>query len=265
MTAQNDPDAGGWTPPRRLAGATLAAGPVPPATRFRRHEHEGFHVCCVASGGFVESHPWGPEDVGPGTVRVSAAARHDIDFGPAGARCVLLELDAAASAALRSAPPTPLFLRDPWLEGLAARIGAAALGGDSREPELDGLVAELLAQVVRRCGRRADPTPPPWLRHARELVHDAPLGPPPLAQLAAELDVHPVHLARAFRDHFGVTIGAYARRLRVERARRLLLHGDEPLARVAVAAGFSDQSHMTREVRAALGTTPARLRGARFA
>jgi len=246
-----------WSP-HRLADANLAVGPVAPGTRFRRHAHEGIHLCCVLAGGFVEAGRGGAEDVGPGTVRVSAAARHDIDFGPAGARCIVIQLGDDDGEALGPLD-RPLFLRDAWLARVVARLGdAARRNGPSARVTLDGALAELLAQIARRRGARASRTPPRWLEEARDRVRDE-HGRPALAELAAALGVHRAHLARAFHDHYGVTIGAFARRLRLERALRMLADHDQSLAGIAADAGFADQSHMTRAISTATGSTPRRL------
>src|SRR5262249_45260163 len=98
-----------------------------------------------------------------------------------------------------------------------------------------------------------------WLEEARDRVHDE-HGRPVLAELAAALGVHRAHLARAFHDHYGVTIGAFARRLRIERALRMLADDDQSLAGIAADAGFADESHMPRALTAGVGSSPGRLR-----
>ena len=56
----------------------------------------------------------------------------------------------------------------------------------------------------------------------------------------------------------------YVEQLRVQRARQLI-EGGTPIATAAVAAGFSDQSHLTRRFKRTLGITPGvfarRVRG----
>jgi AraC family transcriptional regulator len=71
-----------------------------------------------------------------------------------------------------------------------------------------------------------------------------------------------VHLARAFRDHFGVPITVYARRIQLDAAQRMLTDSLLPLSQVAALTGFADQSHLTRTMRSALGCTPGTLRRA---
>jgi AraC family transcriptional regulator len=252
------PGASAWTAPRHLGDVVVSAGQVPGGTRFRRHAHEVPHLCCVLDGGFVESEPYGPRDVGPGTVRLSPPGRHDIDFPPAGARCLIVELRDAAGL---DAGPRSLFLEDPWLGSLAAATGHAVLrSGPGAQARVDHLVAELVAQVSRRRRARAARIPPRWLAEARERLRAAEGRFPAVAELAAALGVDRAHLARAFRDHYGVTMGAFARGVRVERALRLLGDAARPLSDIALEAGFADQSHMTRVVAAATGATPARLR-----
>src|SRR5262249_22470508 len=147
----------------------VVAGPIPAGTRFRRHAHEGVHVCCVLEGGFVESRRDGWEDVGPGTVRVSPSSAHDIDFAPNGARCLVISRDGEPPAPARS-----VYLRDPWLLRLVAGLGRAARRGDAAAPlAFEEQLDELLAQIARRRGARAFREPPPWLVTARVRVREA--------------------------------------------------------------------------------------------
>ena len=83
---------------------------------------------------------------------------------------------------------------------------------------------------------------------------------PSLAELAAGVGVHPVTLARAFRRTFGCTIGEYLRRLRIERAAEQLATGTQPLAEIALAAGFADQSHFSNVFRRRVGMSPSAYR-----
>jgi transcriptional regulator GlxA family with amidase domain len=72
--------------------------------------------------------------------------------------------------------------------------------------------------------------------------------------------LHPAWLARAYRAWRGEGLADTVRRRRVERGALLLRMSDTPLAEVAVACGFCDQSHMNRSFRAVLGRTPLDVR-----
>ena len=122
---------------------------------------------------------------------------------------------------------------------------------------IEGLVLEILAELVRLT---ASSRLPPWLLRARELIHDRFQENLGLADIAAAVGVHPVYLASTFRRHFRRTIGDYQRQLRVEFACKQLATGLTPLAEIALAAGFADQSHFARVFKRHLGMTPGTYR-----
>jgi AraC family transcriptional regulator len=123
---------------------------------------------------------------------------------------------------------------------------------------VEGLVLQLLA-----LGERESTTPArrgaAWLSNVVELLCERTPQAPSLGELAAEAGVHPGHLARAFRQAFGVTVCEYSRSLRLDWA-AAQLEGDASLAQVALEAGFADQSHFTRAFRRYVGVTPGRYR-----
>ena len=79
-------------------------------------------------------------------------------------------------------------------------------------------------------------------------------------EIAADLDLHPVHVSRAFKQHKGVSVSQYLRALRLQRTALGLLESREPLAAIAQDNGFADQSHMTRDFIRATHCSPAKLR-----
>lgn len=100
----------------------------------------------------------------------------------------------------------------------------------------------------------------PWVGRVRGRLEDDAGAMPSMAELAGLAGVHPIYLARAFRRCFGCSIGDYVRRLQVGRAMVLLEDYALDLSTVAYDAGFADQSHMTRLVRAQTGLTPGAWR-----
>jgi len=76
--------------------------------------------------------------------------------------------------------------------------------------------------------------------------------------VAANLSVRAFE--RKFRKSFGVSPQQYIMRLRVRMACSTLVYSSKPLSKIAVAHGFCDQSHFTREFRRQLGMTPRRYR-----
>ena len=118
------------------------------------------------------------------------------------------------------------------------------------------VIAELLAAPVRA---PALGSPPLWLCRAREELRDAPDT--PFAALADRAGVHRVHLSRSFSRWFGEPLTLFRLRRRTELAVAGVLHHCRPPA--AAAAGFADQSHLSRNVRKLLGTTLGQM-GARL-
>jgi AraC family transcriptional regulator len=83
-----------------------------------------------------------------------------------------------------------------------------------------------------------------------------------LSGIAAAVGVHPAHLAKMFRRHYRSTPGEFRRRIRLERSARDVAGSDRPLAEIALANGFFDQSHFTRAFKLHFGRTPSEHRRA---
>lgn len=81
-----------------------------------------------------------------------------------------------------------------------------------------------------------------------------------LEVLATQAGLRTSQFTAAFRAATGFSPYEFVTRCRVERARDLIREGNMTLAEVALASGFSHQSHMTRRLREVLGVTPGSLR-----
>lgn len=64
------------------------------------------------------------------------------------------------------------------------------------------------------------------------------------------------HFSRAFKTSMGEPPHAYVIRQRIRRAQRLMLQTDDALSQIACTCGLTDQAHLTRLFRRAVGTTP---------
>jgi AraC family transcriptional regulator len=122
----------------------------------------------------------------------------------------------------------------------------------------ESLVNELVMEYVTESRHLRCPKPR-WLSRALDMLHADPAC-QALSAIAADLDLHPVHVSRMFKQHLGVTVSQYQRQLRLQRAARALLESDASLADLAEDHGFADQSHMTRELSRATSWSPAKLR-----
>jgi AraC family transcriptional regulator len=68
------------------------------------------------------------------------------------------------------------------------------------------------------------------------------------------------HFARAFKAVLGKTPHQYVTAKRIERAKALLIRGDQSLVAVALALNFSSQANFTRAFRRLTGQTPGQYR-----
>jgi len=219
--------------------------------RLSWHAHPRACVAVVVDGGVRKRFARACTELTHGGVIVMPPGEpHEDEFGRDGARLIVVEADDGAQA---------VSWFDDWNATLLAfRIARELAAPDSFTPlALEGLALELTAAVGRTPTRvRVQP----WLERAREALHERP--PATATELAAEVGVHPSHLARSFRAAYGDSVGGYARRLRLEWAAEQLARTDEPIACVAAESGFVDQSHLTRAFKRRFGLTPARYRSA---
>jgi AraC family transcriptional regulator len=223
-----------------------------------RHAHENAYLCVVVAGGFELRHAGARDADCPAGAVVAhpAGGAHANRFGDLPARCVNLHFgetwmqDAAVRAWLGDFRRARLDER----AGAVARLATELLARDAAAPlAITAAAAELLAQAMRAQAPAA--VPAAIARVVDRLEADLAEA-PGLAALAAEVGLHPSHLARAFRAARGETIGDYVRRRRVERSVALLARAELSLADVAAAAGFADQAHFGRVFKRHLGTTP---------
>jgi AraC-like DNA-binding protein len=97
----------------------------------------------------------------------------------------------------------------------------------------------------------------PWqLRSVEEMIHGRLAEDLSLAELAGVTDLSKSHFARAFRRSTGLPPHQYQLNARVERAKRLLRHGDLTLTEIGLDCGFKEQSQFIRAFRRLVGVSP---------
>lgn len=158
---------------------------------------------------------------------------------------------------------------DPLVAQIVRSLALEVGGGLADRLLVDGLGMALAVQLTRRFAAAWKPEDPEARGLSRErlrrvLEHiKTHLGEElSLAELAGVACLSPFHFSRCFKQSVGVGPQRYISGRRVERAREMIRRTDEPLAAIAQALGFADQSHFTQVFRRATGATPARFRSA---
>lgn len=249
-----------------VGGFTLREGRHPGGSALPWHTHPGPTLCFVYAGRFAESFAGATLECTPGTLKITPAEEPHCDrFGREETHGMFVEADAARVESLgeyAAVLEERVSFHDEGLALLAWRVAAEFRRRDTAAPlAIEGLLLEILAGAARVRELRLSPGVPRWLAEARDYLHDpAQVG--SLGELAAAVGVHPVTLARGFRKAYGCSVGAYLRWLRVARATRGLAETDAPLAEIALAAGFADQSHFSNVFRRVTGLSPSAFRRA---
>lgn len=153
--------------------------------------------------------------------------------------------------------------RDQLLAGLFSRLFVCLTDPESDRLARDESLLRSLMHILWKHGAKppASLGPSPCVAKAIQRLNANPEASVSLAELAALSGVSRFQLLRGFTREVGITPHAYLLQRRVCLARRLLASGQTP-ARVAIEAGFADQSHMIRAFVRHLGITPSRYQAA---
>jgi AraC-like DNA-binding protein len=133
----------------------------------------------------------------------------------------------------------------------ADRLRARYGDGITAAPEL----TDLTEDDVRPVGGRGSGELDPRLVTALNMLADSDIA---LSSLAADIGLSPQRLRALARQQLGMPLARWRVWTRLRRAVDSLQSG-KSLADAAIAAGFADQAHLTRQMREMMGLTPAAL------
>ena len=227
------------------------------------HEHESGSIDFVIEGGGVGTYAGREVVSAPGTVEFfREQVRHRFTAHGTGIRSMHVVLPERLLRGIKGLRHTAVEeLRHTRAVVLASRLLCELQHSDtSTDLQIESLITELFDEVTQQTSRASARAG--WLGTARDLLHDTLDEPVTLSDLAHRCNIDRAHLARTFKKRLGVSVGEYHRRLRLERAARMIAQGDESLVRIAHRCGFSDQAHLTRLFGGYIGATPAAYRAA---
>jgi AraC-like DNA-binding protein len=242
---------------------------------FPRHTHDQYGIGVIDAGGHASLSDRGQVQAGPGSlICVNPGEVHD--GRPAGTDSRswrIFYLDPPLLGNLyhdvcegTSAEPyftAPVFADDTlraWFDHTFISTDAMAC-----ENGLLMIVARMQARwttgrktsrtIGQTSGRRS--SAPGCIRRVRERIDSDPAARHTLAELATEAGLSRYQLLRSFARELHLTPHAYLLQQRIALARRLIRQR-LPLADVALASGFFDQSHFSRSFARQFGVSPRR-------
>lgn len=152
-----------------------------------------------------------------------------------------------------------LMFDDPDLLALANLLASECERGDLNDLYGEGIALAMLTRLFRV--RQAMPRPGQLsahrLRQAMDFIEANCLRKIRLQELADLAGLSQSHFSFAFKASTGVAPHQWQMQTRIERMKLMLVSPGATLTEVAIAAGFSDQAHMTRIFKRHAGMTPA--------
>ncbi|MES5100411.1 AraC family transcriptional regulator [Agrobacterium sp. BA1120] len=132
---------------------------------------------------------------------------------------------------------------------------------------VDQMTTAIGTYLVQRYGGKTAPTASKaptlsraHLEMAKSILLEHLEGEVSIADVAEACNLSRGYFIRAFREATGMTPYQWLLNQRIDRARHMISATSTPLAEIAVACGFADQSHFTRVFSNIAGTTPGTWR-----
>jgi AraC family transcriptional regulator len=222
--------------------------------RVPEHAHDWPVLSIFVLGGYLNQTDLGRRLIdGPSAILYRAGSAHCNAALSMGFEQIEIEFDPNwLGCTLPSAPVSH------WMGGHAgflSRSLSTYCSGAISAPDLRTAVCQFMYAVRDDRERR---TRAPWVdvvdQHLRQ---DSSLK---VHELARMVGRHPSWLGSAYRQATGEGLPEAAARFRIESASRLLRETDQSCARVALEAGFCDQSHMNRSFQRILGRLPTEVK-----
>jgi AraC-like DNA-binding protein len=232
---------------------------------FEPHRHDTYAIGVTVSGVQTFRYRGGRRVAFPGQVHVlhpdethDGAPGTDDGFGY---RILYVSPELVREALGGSELP---FVEDPVRDPAPATAPLAAILSDLDAPisdlgrvEIATQVADMLVSLERPHTRRRLSIDVRAVELVREHLAAHPSEQTPASELERITGSDRFTIVRHFRRAFGTSPDRYRTLRRLDRARAAIAAG-RPLAQAAFEAGFSDQSHMTRQFKRSYGMTPAR-------
>jgi AraC family transcriptional regulator len=250
---------------RKVASFELSERVYSPGYQTPKHTHKRALFCFVMHGNYTETYGHKTRECKSSSLLYHPPEElHAEHFHDAGGRSFIIEMAPCWLTQVRQhliVADNSADFQGGVFELLARKLYKEFDQLDDAAPLIiEGLMMEMLGETTRPSATKVHHNSPRWLQQAKDLLHARFAENLTLADIARNVDIHPVHLAQTFHKTYHCTVGDYVRNLRIEYARHELATSARPIVDIALAAGFCDQSHFTRTFKRAIGTAPSQYR-----
>jgi AraC-like DNA-binding protein len=150
---------------------------------------------------------------------------------------------------------------DRQLAGTFMALSASLARAPAESLRAESLMRTLLGTMLARHGERPQPgvgsaAATATLARVKDYIRTYYARDITVSDLARVAGLSRAHLTRAFAAAYHMPPHVYLNAVRIAQAQALIRRGT-PLATVALACGFADQSHLTRRFKGSVGVTPS--------
>lgn len=122
------------------------------------------------------------------------------------------------------------------------------------------IFAQHLALVSNQLMVRKENAEPPAITKAKQYIQEHQADEISLGDVAGAVNTSTFYFCKMFKKSTGINFTEYLARVRVEKAKNLLLNPNHRISEVAFASGFQSLSHFNRVFRRIAGQSPTRYR-----
>ena len=121
---------------------------------------------------------------------------------------------------------------------------------------LESIFADHLAAVANQLVVQQQQAEPPIITRAKQFIHDHQDEEIGLAEVARAVNTSSFYFCKLFKKATGLNFTDYVARVRVEKAKNLLLNPNARVSEVAFDSGFQSLTHFNRVFRRVAGSSP---------
>ncbi len=229
-----------------------------PNMTIHAHYHENAYLSLLINGSYREVGCHAESIIQPGEVLFRPAGyTHANHFDEEAGRCLNIELKQPALEAVLTngrLPKTLVKYNAGTFKYLYQLLYAFL-----QDPSTD-ISEEYILHWLSEVTEVKMPTRLPWFSAAKKILENELDTHHTIKSIAERVFVHPIYLARAFKEREGMTIGRYQMEMKIRKAVLLLFTTQLPITDIAFTAGFTDSAHLVKIFRSYYRCTPHQFR-----